>query len=96
MQRLKGMLSVSYTAITKRLKSITPESIDFKIGREFRCRSAYQIIFPKGMKAFDVTSYSVSVNHRDWVVTGQSCGKTRFLFVMDNSSCNYRRFIKFE
>ena len=87
MQSLTGLPSVSHSAIGKRLQSIPPESMEqllTKVGREFRGRLAYQNPFPKGMKVFDVTTYSVSASHYDWVATRQSRGNARFLFVMDS------------
>lgn len=88
-QRLTGIQGVSHTAIGKRINSIPTESMDELLGhlsQEYKGRLRYKNPFPKGMKVFDVTTFSVSSKHYEWAATRQTRGNIRFLFIMDSYS----------
>jgi len=88
-QTITGIKPISHTLIGKRLNSIPPDCMDkllHQLSTQLKGRLQYKNIFPKGMKVFDVTTFSVSANHYEWVATRQSRGNLRFLFVMDSNS----------
>lgn len=81
--------SISHTAIAERLKSIPTSAVDMVLQHlisEFKKRLKYKSPFLKGMKVFDVTTFSVSSKHYGWAAKKQSRGNIRFLFVMDSYS----------
>ena len=89
MQMLSGQQSISHTSIAENLKSIPSQclrSILEQVSSLFKSKLQYKRLFPKGMKVFDVTSYSVSAKHYAWAAKRQSRANLRFLFLMDSNS----------
>lgn len=81
--------SISHTAIAERLKSVPSSAFEMVLQnliKEFKKRLKYKSPFLKGMKVFDVTTFSVSAKHYAWAAKKQSRGNVRFLFVMDSYS----------
>ena len=88
-QLLTGQVSISHTSIANRLKSIPTDSLNFvleSLVKNFKKRLKYKNPTLRGMKVFDVTTFSVSAKHYKWAAQRQSRANIRFLFVMDSYS----------
>lgn len=88
-QQLTGCTGMSHTAITTWLKAIPQECMDQMLTRVqsyCRRRLKYKGKTLKGMKVFDVTSFSVSRKHYKWAAKRKSRSNLRFLFIMDSYS----------
>lgn len=89
LQLLSGQESISHTAIAERLKSIPSECIETLLNHlthKYKKKLKHKSRFLKGMKVFDVTTFSVSAKHYAWAAKRQSRANIRFLFVMDSRS----------
>ena len=81
MQRLSGQKSISHTAIAGKIKAIPTQCLRELLDHVknlFKSKLSYKRMFPKGMKVFDVTTYSVSSKHYSWAAQRQSRGNIRY------------------
>ncbi len=88
-QQLTGCAGMSHTAITTRLKTVPRECMDQMltlVQSYSRRRLKYKGKTLKGMKVFDVTSFSVSRKHYRWAAKRKKRNNIRFLFIMDSYS----------
>ena len=88
-QLLSGQQPLSHTAIGERLRELPSDclravldSVIHKYKRTLKHKSK----FPKGMKVFDITTFSVSAKHYKWASKRQSRANVRFLVGMNSYS----------
>ena len=88
-QSITGQPQISHTTIADRIRDIPSTSLEMVMNHlisEFKKRLKYKSPFIKGMKVFDVTTFSVSAKNYKWAARRQSRANIRFLFVMDSYS----------
>lgn len=89
MQLLSGQPALSHTAFGERLKELPSECLNCildSIIHKFKHTLKHKSKFPKGMKVFDITTYTVSAKHYTWASKRQSRANVRFLVVMNSYS----------
>ncbi len=88
-QLLSGQQPLSHTAIGERLKELPSECLRCVLNsviRKYKRTLKHKSKFPKGMKVFDITTYSVSAEHYSWASERQSRANVRFLVGMNSYS----------
>ncbi len=88
-QLLSGQQALSHTAIAERLKELPSEcvkSVLDSVISQYKLKLKHKSKFPKGMKVFDCTTFSVSTKHYAWAAKRQSRGNVRFLVIMNSYS----------
>lgn len=88
-QLLSGQQSLSHTAIGERLKELPSECLRTVLDsviHKFKRTLKHKSKFPKGMKVFDITTFSVSAKHYTWASKRQSRANVRFLVGMNSYS----------